>query len=86
MGARRCGGSTHCGVCDCGCGAIEFVLDGATVPRSEAANPVPVEGVVADPDGGEVGGLILFVRDGMLQSLEIYSYAAPLPLPQTRAG
>lgn len=33
-----------------------------------------------DADSNEVGGLGLFVRDG-LESLEIYSSDDPLPLP-----
>lgn len=65
--------------CKCGCGTIEFISDGATVPRCAAANPVPVDALVRDTRD-EVGGLILFVSDGMLQSMEIYSYAEPLPL------
>jgi hypothetical protein len=68
--------------CECGCGTIDLVPDGMAVPRSEATSPVPVEGVVYDGDGGEAGGLILFVRDGMLLSLEIYSHSDPLPLPR----
>lgn len=68
--------------CECGCGTIEFVPDGAIVPRSTAANPVPVDGMVHDTNGDEIGGLILFVRDGMLLSLEIYSHDDPLPLPR----
>jgi hypothetical protein len=67
--------------CTCGCGTIDFVFDGAPVPRSEAPTPVPVEGRVAGAGGDDVGGLILFLKDGMLQSLEIYSYDKPLPLP-----
>jgi hypothetical protein len=68
--------------CQCGCGTIDFVPDATPVPRSETANPAPVEGVVRNADGEEVGGLILFIKDGMLLSLEIYSYAPePLPLP-----
>ena len=68
--------------CQCGCGTIEFVPDGTNVPLSEAANPVPVDATVRDTNGDEVGGMILFVRDGMLQSLEIYSHRDPLPLPR----
>jgi hypothetical protein len=68
--------------CECGCGTIDLVPDGTSVPRSGAANPVPVDGLVTSPDGVEAGGLILFVRDGMLQSLEVYSHGEPLPLPR----
>lgn len=68
--------------CECGCGTIEFVLDVTPVARSGAANPVPVDGLVRDANDEELGGLILFVKDGVLQSLEIYSHAEPLPLPR----
>lgn len=67
--------------CECGCGTIEFVHDGSPVPRSLAPSTVPVDATVTTSDGGEVGGLILFVRDGLLQSLEVYSHSEPLPLP-----
>lgn len=67
--------------CACGCGTIEFVHDGSPVPRSSAPSPVPVDGTVTDTVGVEVGGLILFLRDGMLQSLEVYSHSEPLPMP-----
>jgi hypothetical protein len=68
--------------CDCGCGTIEFVADGSPVPLSAALNPVPVDGLVTSAAGDEIGGLILFLRDGALQSLEIYSHTDPLPLPR----
>ena len=34
-----------------------------------------------DADGAAVGGLLLFVTDGLLASLEAYAYDQPLPLP-----
>jgi hypothetical protein len=68
--------------CECGCGTIDLVTDGTSVPRSEATNPAPVEGAVHNAAGEEVGGLILFIKDGMLLSLEIYSHEEPLPLPR----
>jgi hypothetical protein len=67
--------------CQCGCGTIDFVLDETQVRRSASPNPVPVDAVVEGGKGDAVGGLILFVRDGLLQSLEVYSHADPLPLP-----
>jgi hypothetical protein len=68
--------------CECGCGTIDLVPSGTPVPRSDAANPVPDDGLVNSPDGAEAGGLILFARDGMLQSLEIYCHGEPLRLPR----
>jgi len=42
---------------------------------------VPAEGQVVDSAGNELGGLLLFLQDGSLASLEVYSYDEPLPLP-----
>lgn len=68
--------------CSCGCGTIGLVPVGDRLPRSEAESPVPTEGDVLDADGRSVGGLLLFVDDGLLSALEIYSYDhPPLPLP-----
>lgn len=68
--------------CQCGCGTIDLVLDATPTPRSEASSPAPVEGVVNNDEGEPIGGLLLFVGDGMLGSLEVYSYDDPLPLPR----
>ncbi len=43
-------------------------------------DPAPFEGRVGNADGDEVGGLLLLMRHGLLESLEVYSYE-PLPLP-----
>jgi hypothetical protein len=67
--------------CDCGCGTISFVLDASPMPHSASRSPVPVDGYVRAADGEEVGGLILFLDEGMLAALEVYSYDDPLPLP-----
>ncbi|HEU4946745.1 MAG TPA: hypothetical protein VFT31_06295 [Kribbella sp.] len=32
----------------------------------------------------DIGGLLLFVKDGLLSSLEVDSYDEPLPLPEPR--
>ncbi len=66
--------------CLCGCGTLDL-----KAPSGEAAlgasSPTSREGVVLDADGAEVGGLLLFLTDGRLASLEVYSYGAPLALP-----
>lgn len=67
--------------CNCGCGTIDLIPRGERPPTSNAASPVPIEGRVVDDDGREVGGLLLFLKYGLLDSLEIYSYAKPLQLP-----
>ena len=67
--------------CSCGCGTItRHVPSGA--PASPAESPVPVEGTVYDGTGTAVGGLLLFVHDGLLSELEVYPLDdAPLALP-----
>jgi len=67
--------------CECGCGTIELAPVGTDLPISDAASPVPVEGIVIDTNGDAIGGLLLFLVDGLLNSLEVYSYDQPLPLP-----
>jgi len=68
--------------CICGCGTIELLPRGDNLPRSDAANPVPVEAQVLNAEGNEIGGLLLFHKDGLIDSLEVYSYIGPpLPLP-----
>ena len=67
--------------CTCGCGTITLhVPPGA--PASPAESPVPVEGTVHDRDGAAVGGLLLFVHDGLLSQLEVFPLDdEPLALP-----
>jgi hypothetical protein len=60
----------------CGCGSIGFErpdLRGVTAPP----NPV-----VHNENGGDVGGLILFLSDGLLQDLRYSFDPEPLPLPE----
>ncbi len=66
--------------CTCGCGTIDLLPQG-DAPRSHATSPVASGGAVRDEAGAEVGGLLLFLEDGRLASLEVYSYDEPLPLP-----
>ena len=70
--------------CDCGCGTIDLHVPPG-VPLSPAESPAPVEGVVRGSGGAEVGGLVLFVTDGRLGALEVWSLLddpLPLPLPE----
>ncbi len=70
--------------CACGCGTIDFIFDEFSVdlPRSTATNPIPWSPDIVDDDGNVIGSLILFLRNGLLQSLEVVSYGDPLPLPE----
>ena len=70
--------------CECGCGTIDFVYDddAGDLPRSTAASPVDPSPGVTNESGDVIGSLILFVKDGLLSSLEIASWSDPLPLPR----
>jgi len=67
--------------CSCGCGTIDpWPRQGMPAPMTPS--PAPREGIVRDVAGEPVGGLLLFLRNGVLRSLEIYSYDGdPLPMP-----
>jgi hypothetical protein len=66
--------------CTCGCGSIDLHVP-HTTPRSSAGSPVSM-GEVVGADGQLVGGLLLFLEDGRLAGLEVYSYDDPLPMPR----
>jgi hypothetical protein len=72
--------------CDCGCGSIGSEHAGGVRPGLSGLAPLATglgHAVVLDEDGSDVGGLILFTRQGLLDDLEVYSYGpAPLPLPE----
>jgi hypothetical protein len=70
--------------CACGCGSIYLAANDARQAFDMVSLPV-VEGDVVGDDGQVVGGLLLFVRDGRLHNLEVYSVTddpLPLPLPE----
>lgn len=52
--------------CDCGCATIDLIVD-PKLPVAPISTLVPVEAPTKD------GGLLLFVTDGRLSGLEIYS-------------
>lgn len=66
--------------CSCGCGTIDLLPQGDP-PRSTATSPAPSDGRIRDAAGGELGGLLLFIRHGLVESLEVYAHDEPLPLP-----
>ncbi len=67
--------------CTCGCGTIDLVVSDPRPPVSEAVSPVPVEARVLGEDGKLIGGVLLFLSDGLLSTMEIHSYGDPMPLP-----
>lgn len=74
---------TVVGGCSCGCPTIELAVDRARAPQSP--NPgtplLPLEGERGD--GDDFIQLIVFARDGWLESLELvyYADAPPTELP-----
>jgi hypothetical protein len=68
--------------CDCGCGTIDLQVDRDSA-SSVALNGslAPGEAEVLSETGASEGGLIVFVQDGYLSCLEIYSYGEPAALP-----
>lgn len=73
--------------CPCGCGTIDFLLPEAVPARSHReGSGVLVEGDVLDEDGEAVGGLLLFLDDGRLRDLEVWSVGDPLQLPPVESA
>jgi hypothetical protein len=62
-----------CWECDCGCGTVEFELKESRI-RAAAHEPIPVEGY------GKGVDVLLFVRQGLLSSLEIVTHGDARPL------
>jgi hypothetical protein len=71
--------------CTCGCGTIDLIPQRGGMPRSSARNPVEVSGHVLDLDGETIGGVVLWVEDGLLSSIEVHWYDSPIPLPAARS-
>lgn len=61
------------GFCGCGCATVDIAV-GAPSSTTSVALPIPNEAVVLDEDGDGIGGVLLFVRDGYLASLEVYDF------------
>lgn len=69
--------------CMCGCGSIGFVFGGSSaVAPGGARHPVPVEADIVDERDEIVGGVLVFVRDGVLDDIDVYSVMEdPQPFP-----
>jgi hypothetical protein len=68
------------GRCRCGCATIELSVDAARARPAASREPVPVEARTHEVAAGGPLELILFVRDGWLDSLEITYYANETPV------
>jgi hypothetical protein len=61
------------GRCGCGCATVELAVDKA--PADDAVSyPIPNQATVLDEDGNLIGGVLLFVKDGRLAELVVYSF------------
>jgi hypothetical protein len=58
--------------CDCGCPSFSLVPDRSLPPANDVATPAS-EAHGRDP-GGNLVGVLLFVRDGYLDDLEVFGY------------
>lgn len=60
------------GRCGCGCATVELAVD---APPSAASipSPIPNEATVLGKDRQAIGGLLVFVKDGRLSELEVFS-------------
>lgn len=65
------------GSCACGCGTVDLRPVGDELAYSTAAGPVEITGDVRDAEGNLVGGVLLFVQDGLLSLLEVHAYDGP---------
>jgi hypothetical protein len=65
------------GVCECGCGTVDLAIK-ASVARAVCREPIPVEAHKSALD------VLLFVRNGLLGSIEIVDYEEKRPLHYPR--
>jgi len=69
------------GYCGCGCATVLLAVESAA-PASSSGSPIPNEATIIGADGDPLGGLLVFLEDGYLATLEVYSYDDPIsPFP-----
>jgi hypothetical protein len=67
------------GRCSCGCATVDLEVDRSLCnPALGRGAPILSEATVLDDGGATRGGVIVFLRDGYLNLLEIYSYFEPI--------
>jgi len=70
------------GYCGCGCATVSLQVDHSTPAAANTRSPIPNEADVVDNDGDLIGGIIIFLEEGYLTSLEIYWFEEPIsPIP-----
>jgi hypothetical protein len=70
------------GYCGCGCATVHLAVDGDGPRAQQTRGPIPAEATVLDSDGEAIGGVLVFLDEGCLSLLEIYSHDDPIsPFP-----
>jgi hypothetical protein len=70
------------GYCGCGCATVHLAVDGDSPRAQQTRGPIPAEATVLDADGEPIGGVLVFLDEGRLSLLEIYSHDDPIsPFP-----
>jgi hypothetical protein len=67
------------GRCTCGCASIHLDVEHTPGLAARTPSPVPVQPQTMGDEGQPVGGVLLFLEDGWLSYLEVYSYHEPIP-------
>ena len=68
------------GVCDCGCPTIDLVVTGAPIAEALIDSRVaPVELDIGPDEEGAPGTILVFLRDGLIESLEYVYYSTDVP-------
>ncbi len=67
------------GRCQCGCATIDLAVDVSFAPPARGVpSPIPAEAEVVGEGDQPVGGVTVFLKDGYLSGLEIYSFGEPI--------
>lgn len=72
------------GDCTCGCGSLGLRFRETGIERASTGTMYPVDGHILDQDGEATSGLILWLADGLLASIEVYGFddrGSQLPTP-----
>ena len=63
------------GRCRCGCATVDLAVDHSVAePARGVRSPIPAEAEVRNEDEEHLGGIIVFLKDGYLSLLEVYSF------------
>lgn len=70
--------ATVIGRCDCGCASVDLGVDPAAPRATTTRSPIPNGATVLGKGGDPLGGIMVFVDDGRLTLLEVFSYEEPI--------